>query len=298
MKYLRKFYESNEGFVLDTLEEELDKAIESENYERAAELRDLMKQLIQDNEEYKKKYSLDESVRIKRFKNFISEEINRKQFVTGALAATLGLGGLATGGAYLRDKSGAPTEQVTDVKKEIPNDFMINEELLTIGSDFWVTNKNKENFGKIEQRIVSFGKKFEYFDNTGELSATAKEKVLTLYTIIDVVDGTGNKLGRIEAEVIESFKNILDGQNVYSIYDSNNKLIGKSKADLIIKNNVDIYDDNDNLIATFHKPMVQFGDRWSCSIKSDNIDKRLLIFIPAYLSSKSSSSSSSSSKKK
>lgn len=78
MRYIRKF---NEGFVLDTLEEELDKAIESEDYERT-ELRDLMKELIKDNAEYKKKYSLDGSVRIKRFENFISEEINRKRFVT------------------------------------------------------------------------------------------------------------------------------------------------------------------------------------------------------------------------
>jgi hypothetical protein len=44
MRYIRKF---NEGFVL-----------ESENYERVAELRYLMKTLIHDNEEYKKKYSL------------------------------------------------------------------------------------------------------------------------------------------------------------------------------------------------------------------------------------------------
>lgn len=237
-------------------------------------------------------------MKIKRYNDFVNEEVGRNKILTGALAATLGLGGLATGGAYLRDKSAAPTEQVSEVKKEIPNDFMINEELLTIGSDFWVTNKNKENFGKIEQRIISFGKKFEYFDNTGELSATAKAKVLTLYTIIDIVDDKGNKIGRIEEEVIESIENIFNGQNVYSIYDSSGKLIGKSKADMVIKNNVDIYDDADNLIATFHKPMVQFGDRWSCSIKSDNIDKRLLIFVPAYLSSKSSSSSSSSSKKK
>lgn len=48
------------------------------------------------------------------------------------LAGTLALGGLATGGAYMRDKTSAPTEEVSQMKKEIPNSFMINEKLLTI----------------------------------------------------------------------------------------------------------------------------------------------------------------------
>ena len=35
---------------------------------------------------------------------------------------------------------------------------------ITIGNDFWITNDKRENFGKVEQRILSMGKKFEYFD--------------------------------------------------------------------------------------------------------------------------------------
>jgi hypothetical protein len=52
------------------------------------------------------------------------------------------------------------------------------------------------------------------------------------------------------------------------------------------------------LVARFHKPAIQFGDRWKCEITPSNIDKRLLVFIPAYISSASGSSSSSGKSKK
>lgn len=234
---------------------------------------------------------------IKKYDEFCNEEISRKGLFRGMLAGGLAIGGLATGGAYMRDRDSAPTEEVSNVKKEIPNKFMINEKLLTIGNDFWITNDKRENFGKVEQRVLSFGKKFEYFDNTGKLDATAQEEVLTMLNKIDVVDGSGNSIGRIEQEFLESLGNLLEGQNVYSVYDGSGKLVAKSKADSYLKNDVDIYDNSGDLVARFHKPAMGFGDRWRCEIVKEGIDKRLLIFIPCYLSSSSSSSKNNSNKK-
>ena len=222
---------------------------------------------------------------IKKYDEFCNEEISRKGLLKGMLAGTIALSGIAGGASYMRDKSSPPTEEVSNVKKEIPNKFMINEKLFTIGNDFWITNDKRENFGKVEQRILSMGKKFEYFDNTGKLDATAQEEVLTLVNKIHVEDSNGNKIGRIEQEILESFENILNGQNVYSIYDKGGNLVAKSKADAFIKNDVEIYDNSGDLVARFHKPAIGFGDRWHCEVVGDKIDKRLLIFIPCYLSS-------------
>lgn len=222
---------------------------------------------------------------IKNYDEFCNEEISRKGLLKGMLAGTIALSGIAGGASYMRDKSSAPTEEVSNVKKEIPNKFMINEKLFTIGNDFWITNDKRENFGKVEQRILSMGKKFEYFDNTGKLDATAQEEVLTLVNKIHVEDSNGDKIGRIEQEILESFENILNGQNVYSIYDKGGNLVAKSKADAFIKNDVEIYDNSGDLVARFHKPAIGFGDRWYCEVVGDKIDKRLLIFIPCYLSS-------------
>jgi uncharacterized protein YxjI len=236
-------------------------------------------------------------MKVKKYDEFINEEIGKQTLAAGILGGALALGSVGVGGSYLRDKSSAPTEQTSEIKKEIPNEFFINEKLLTIGHDFWITNKNRENFGKIEERVISVGKKFEYFDNTGKLDVIAKAKFLTLYTNIIVDDSNGSRIGRIEEEIIESIGSFFDGQNVYSLYDSNDKLIGKSKASIVFRNSVEIYDMSDNLVAVFYKPVVQFSDRWRCEIKDSSIDKRLIMFIPVYISSNRTSSSSSSSSK-
>jgi uncharacterized protein YxjI len=235
-------------------------------------------------------------MRIKKYDEFLNEEISRKGLIGAIGGVALGLGGIGTGAAYYRDKQVEPTELTTSTKKEIPNQFEIDEKLLNIGNDFYITNSKRENFGKIEQRFLSFGKKFEYFDSTGKLDAVAQEEAMSFKSIVNVKDSSGVLIGTIEEEVLESLGSILEGQNVYSILDAQGNVLGKSKSDIIIKNNIDIYDDNDNLIVTFHTPALSLGARWKCELKDNKIDKRLLIFIPAYISSKSSSSKSSSSK--
>lgn len=227
---------------------------------------------------------------IKKYNEFIKEEISKKGLLGAMGGAMLGLGVAGGGIAHYRDKQIEPIELTTSTRNEIPSEFEINEKILSIGHDFYITNSERENFGKIEQRVLSFGKKFVYFNSTGKVEAVAQAKVLSLKNIINVKDENDNLLGVIEQEVLESIGNILEGQNIYSIYDSNGDLLGKSKSDMITKNNIDIYDNNDKLIAKFKKPTVSFGARWSCEILNDHIDKRILIFIPAYISSNSSNS--------
>ena len=235
-------------------------------------------------------------MRVKKYDEFVNEEITRKGFLGAVGGTMIGVGAIGAGIANYRDKQIEPTELTTSTKQEIPNTFEVDEKLLNIGHDFYITNSEKENFGKIEQRSLSFGKKFEYFDSTGKLDATAQEEVMSFKSIVHIKDGSGNLIGTIEQELLESLGNMLEGQNVYSILDAQGNVLGKSKADMIISNNIDIYDDSDNLIAAFHTPAVSFGARWKCELKDNKIDKRILIFIPAYISSKSKSSKSSSNK--
>jgi uncharacterized protein YxjI len=235
-------------------------------------------------------------MRVKKYDEFVNEEISRKGLLGAMGGAMLGVGAIGAGIANYRDKQIEPTELTTSTKQEIPNKFEVDEKLLNIGHDFYITNSDKDNFGKIEQRFFSFGKKFEYFDSTGKLDAVAQEEAISFKNIINVKDANGNSIGSIEEEIMESLGNVLDGQNVYSILDAQGNVLGKSKSDIIIKNNIDIYDNDDNLIATFHTPALSLGDRWKGELKDNKIDKRILIFIPAYISSKSSSSKSSSKK--
>lgn len=226
-------------------------------------------------------------MRIQKYSEFVNEEISKKQMVGGVLAGGLALGALGAGAGYLRDRDSSPTEKTSSIKKELPNKFLMNQKMLTVGCDFYLTNDSKENFGMIEQRILSFGTKFEYLDNTGNLSAVAESRVISLFNVIDVKDANGKSLGRIEEEILETLGNILEGQNVYSIYDGNGNLVAKSKRDMLVENHVEIEDMSGKVIAIFHKPVFSFmGDRWKCEIYSSDVDPRLLIFIPSYISTR------------
>lgn len=56
-------------------------------------------------------------------------------------------------------KGAEPTEVNQTIHNEIPNDFKVESKILSFGTDMYITNDIKENFGKIEERILSLGKK-------------------------------------------------------------------------------------------------------------------------------------------
>jgi len=216
---------------------------------------------------------------LKKFESFdVNEEINiKKALVGGALAA-----GLVGGGSYLYDKSIEPTEIVQSQHTDIPNNFQMKQKLLTFGTDMWLTNDNRDNFGKIEERIFSWGKKFEYIDNTGKKLATANEQIFTLWTKIDITDENGKHIGMVEQEVIESLTSLI--YSVYSIKDANGKVIAKSKKIDFFTTFVDLYDMEDKPVASFRKRVFTVSDKWDVNITGD-IDKRLIVFIPSFISS-------------
>jgi uncharacterized protein YxjI len=223
------------------------------------------------------------------FKPEINEEISlKKTLVGGALAA-----GLLGTGAYIHDKSIEPTEIVQSQHTDIPNNFQMKQKILTFGTDMWLTNDNKDNFGKVEERIFSWGKKFEYIDNTGKNLATAKEQIFTLWTKIHISDDNGNHIGTVEQEVIESLTSLI--YSVYSIKDSSGNVIAKSKKIDFFTTFVDLYDMGGKPVASFRKKVFTLSDKWDINITGD-IDKRLIVFIPSFISSSQSKKDDSSKK--
>jgi uncharacterized protein YxjI len=228
---------------------------------------------------------------IKNYNDFTNEEINlKKALVGGALAA-----GLATGGAYIHDKSIEPTELVQSIHTDIPNNFQMKQKILTFGTDMWITNNNRDNFGKVEERIFSWGKKFEYIDNTGKKIATAKEEIFTLWTKIDISDENGKHIGTVEQEILESMMSII--HSVYSIKDANGNIIAKSKKLDFFTTFVDLYDMDGKQVASFSKKVFTLSDKWDVNISGD-IDKRLIIFIPSFISSAQAEKNNDSEDKK
>ena len=105
---------------------------------------------------------------IKKYNEFVNEEINLKKAIIGGALAASTLVGCDTemskrqGSDWHNDQ----TTVKTDIKPiGLPNQFEMDEVFLTIGT-YMNINSNGKRIGKVEERTVSLGKKFEYFDNS------------------------------------------------------------------------------------------------------------------------------------
>lgn len=205
---------------------------------------------------------------LKTYKSYsIDEEINWKGALVGGALATGLVGCDPSSSDYQLNKT--KSEEVKN-----SNSFTMDQELLTVGMDMQISTG-----GRVEQRTLSFGNKFEYFDQSGKLKATAKQEVFSLGTVINISDESGNKIGSVEQEIIESMFSIY---SKYSIKDANGKVIGKSDKLDFFTTNVDISDMSGGQIA-MSKAYLSIGDSWEVNINS-SIDRRLVIFIPAFIS--------------
>ena len=157
----------------------------------------------------------------------------------------------------------------------------MNQKLLTIGTDMEISTG-----GRVEERTLSWGNEFEYFDENGKLIATAKEEVFSLGVVINITDEKGIKIGSVEQEVLESMFSVY---SIYSIKDASGKVIAKSDKLDFFTTSVEIEDNYGGLIS-MDKEYFSIGDSWSISINS-NIDKRLVIFIPSFITSAQSKKS-------
>lgn len=206
---------------------------------------------------------------LKTYKSYsIDEEINWKGALVGGALAT-GLVGCDPSSSNYQLPTKTKSEEVKNI-----NSFTMDQELLTVGMDMQISTG-----GRVEQRTLSFGNKFEYFDQSGKLKATAKQEVFSLGTVINISDESGNKIGSVEQEIIESMFSMY---SKYSIKDANSKVIGKSDKLDFFTTNVDISDMSGGQI-TMSKAYLSIGDSWEVNINS-SIDRRLVIFIPAFIS--------------
>jgi uncharacterized protein YxjI len=216
---------------------------------------------------------------MKHIKSF--QKHNEEISLKGAIATGAVIGGLVTGGAYLHDKNIEPKEITQSNHVDIPKSFQLKKKIISIGTDMYITNDNRDNFGKIEERTLSWGRTFQYYDNTGKILATAKQEVFSFGTKINITDESGQRIGSVEQEIIESMFSL---HSIYSIKDKNGELIAKSKKLDFFTSNVDIFDVSGKFVANFDQRAFTISDKWNCKIESTSIDKRLIIFIPSFVS--------------
>jgi uncharacterized protein YxjI len=174
------------------------------------------------------------------------------------------------------NKSNTPRTLLNSTKETI----IVSEDISLIGNNFTVKSDDNKNIGTIKQEILNFKPVFSFYKEGEAKESTAKQIVFSLFTEIEIYDKNNEYIGKIKHEV---FENLFSFRNTYSIYDKNNKRIGSSRKLELAKTTISIYNDEDKLVAEIKRPFINIiTDKWELNIYDEIVDKRLVIFIPAY----------------
>lgn len=161
----------------------------------------------------------------------------------------------------------------------LPNEFLIDEKLIAIGNKFTIKSSNTIP-GTIEEKIFSIGKTFTLYNDKHEPVAVAHERVLSWGVNIDVTDCNGQKLGSVHEEIIKS---MFHAFTTYSILDANDRVLAQSEKIDFISTDFQIFDKSNTPVARIYRGAFQFlTDKWQVTIRSQDLDPRLYVFIAAY----------------
>jgi uncharacterized protein YxjI len=163
----------------------------------------------------------------------------------------------------------------------LPPDFEMKEKFLSIGTDLAISSGNGSH-GRVEQRVMNLGKTFEYFDGNGALKASARQKVLSWGVEIEIFDEHKNKIGTVKEEVL---KNLFSIKSYYLILDAQGRTVAESAKLDLLATNIEMKDKSGKIVVTMKRPAFNLvTDKWTVSVKGE-IDKRLVVFVPAYKTS-------------
>lgn len=169
----------------------------------------------------------------------------------------------------------------TMTKFVLPSSFVMTEDFIALGSDFSI-----DGVGSIKERLMNMTKTFELLDTEGELVAKAKEKMFTWGVEIGITDENGVSIGSVEEKVFESFWKV---STEYVVKDASGNIVGTSKKFDRTSTDFVISDNTGSKVATFKRPFINLvTDKRNCTLNSQAIDSRLLIFIPCFKTSRDS----------
>ncbi|MCB0352635.1 MAG: hypothetical protein KDD64_03895 [Bdellovibrionales bacterium] len=172
------------------------------------------------------------------------------------------------------------------ISKGIPDSLTFDERVFAIGTDIDVYSDGAK-FGKIEEKVLSWGTQFRLYDRDDGLIAIAKQRAVSWGVKIDIYDGEGVFLGTVKEKILESMFSI---KSQYSIEDANGVEIADSAKLDFLGSHVTVRDKEGAVVADMDRGLINLtGDKWTVNF-SGNFDRRLLVFIPAYKTAADNSS--------
>lgn len=153
--------------------------------------------------------------------------------------------------------------------ENIPDSFIIEKN--------WSNNNfSTSNGGEIKYKVSVINPTYKY-ELRGQTVAYARINNKINKNVISVFDETDVLIGTI----VEFFNNSFFGMEViYYIYDSNNKVIYKSKKDSYLITAMSISDDQGT--CYINRNCWGCKDTWFLDFNNCKIDRRVIMFIPVF----------------
>ncbi len=157
-----------------------------------------------------------------------------------------------------------------------------DQKVITVGTDFMITNASGDKVGLIEERVLKWTTTFELMDpTTKRRAAWAKERFFAWGTTLDIFDCNDKLIGTVSEKILQSLFKVT---TEYTITDANGKSLGLSNKEDFIWTTFEIRDAQYGLAATMKRKLLTFmSDVWNITIAADSkIDPRLMVFLPAF----------------
>lgn len=184
----------------------------------------------------------------------------------------------------------------TNPEKFLPRTFSMTEKVIS-WTDTLIPNDGVNSYGWIAERFIALTKRFDYYAPDGSIVASARQKFFTWGVKIEITDGAGKLIGRIEERV---FRSLLKIDTLYNIYNGSGQLVAESeKFDFFTTHFTLREPGTRRTVAELRRGWWNpIRDTWEVTLSKDNgIDPRVVAMIAAYKTSvdndrKSESSSS------
>lgn len=175
------------------------------------------------------------------------------------------------------------------------NSVTAQQDRFTLGTDLTLTSGDSF-IGTIKQYKVSFREGYVLYDGEGKKTASAIKHALSFGVEIDIYNEKGEKLGMISEKVLETKLALIS--TYYEITNSEGEVIADSKKTDLAGTEITITSPSGEHLATLSRSFFDMGkDTWEITI-SEDIDPRLIVFIPGFKTHSDDAKSKKSSKKK
>lgn len=167
-----------------------------------------------------------------------------------------------------------------NTNSEIPNTFYINEDISLIWNNFSIVDANNQDIGfNLKEKVLSLTRKLELY-KWQDLQYYAEKSFFSIWTEVKVYNKDNILIWTIKEDILKS---LFKTYTTYSLFDANNNKIWYSQKLEFLDTEFEILDNTDSIVAKIHRPTFNFfTDSWWIEIKNSNIDKNLLLFIPAF----------------